>query len=55
MVGTYYLQYSITDTSGNISNTVMRTVLVTDQTAPVLVLDGAATISLMQGDIYTEQ
>jgi hypothetical protein len=53
-VGTYYLTYNYTDTSSNISNNVIRTVRVTDQTAPVLVLDGAPTISIMQGSAYIE-
>lgn len=38
-VGTYYLEYTHTDTSGNTGNTVIRTVNVTDQTAPVVTLN----------------
>jgi hypothetical protein len=53
-VGTYYLTYNHTDTSSNLSNNVIRTVRVTDQTAPVLALDGAPAISLLQGDTYSE-
>jgi Domain of unknown function (DUF5011)/Bacterial Ig-like domain len=54
-VGTYYLDYTITDTSSNISNTVTRTVVVVDQASPTLVLNGTAMISIMQGDVYIEQ
>lgn len=39
VVGTYYLEYTHTDTSGNTGNTVIRTVNVTDQTAPVVTLN----------------
>jgi Domain of unknown function (DUF5011) len=53
-VGTYYLTYNHTDTSSNLSNNVIRTVRVTDQSAPLLALDGAPAISLLQGDIYSE-
>ena len=54
-LGTYTLEYSYTDFAGNISNTVTRTVTVTDQSAPVVTLVGSATISIMQGSPYSEQ
>ena len=47
-VGTYYLTYRHTDSSGNISNAVIRTVRVTDQAAPVVALDGGSSIALLQ-------
>ncbi len=54
-LGTYTLEYSYTDFAGNISNTVTRTVTVTDQSAPVVTLVGSASISIIQGSSYSEQ
>ena len=42
-VGTYILEYTYTDMAGNTGNIVMRTVNVTDQTTPVVVLSGGDT------------
>lgn len=55
ILGAYTLEYSYTDFAGNISNTVTRTVTVTDQSAPVVTLVGSASISIMQGSPYSEQ
>ena len=39
-LGTYVLEYWYVDAGGNMSNMVTRTVHVTDQTAPVVTLNG---------------
>ena len=53
-VGTYTITYSATDAAGNTS-TASRTVDVVDTTAPVVVLTGAAEVTVELGDDYTEQ
>ena len=55
VIGIYVLEYNYTDTGGNISNTVTRTVNVTDQTAPVVTLSGFSPMTIAQGWSYTEQ
>ena len=55
--GEYVLTYSATDEAGN-TGTATRTVIVeaaADVTAPVVTLIGDATITLTEGDTYTEQ
>ncbi len=37
-LGTYTLEYTYTDVAGNLGNTVTRSVTVTDQSAPVVLL-----------------
>jgi hypothetical protein len=54
VLGTYTITYTTTDSSGN-SDSVERTVIVRDTTAPVLTLNGASTIYIEFGDTYTEQ
>ncbi|MFD2822446.1 immunoglobulin-like domain-containing protein [Lacinutrix iliipiscaria] len=54
--GTYFVNYNVSDSSGNAANQVTRTIIVSaDTTAPVIVLNGASTINLNIGDTYTEQ
>ncbi|MFK7782008.1 immunoglobulin-like domain-containing protein, partial [Psychroserpens sp.] len=54
--GTYFVNYNVSDSSGNNANQVTRTVnIVADTTAPVITLIGASTISLNVGDTYNEQ
>ena len=55
VIGTYILEYTYTDTAGNTGNIVTRTVNVTDQTAPVVVLSGGNTITIAQWWTYTEE
>ena len=56
LAGTYIITYNVSDSSGNAAIEVTRTVIVApDTTAPVIVLNGAATINLNVGDNYTEQ
>ena len=52
-VGTYTITYSATDAAGNTS-TATRTVNVVDTTAPVVILTGAAEVTVELGDDYTE-
>jgi chitodextrinase len=53
-VGTYIVNYNVSDAAGNPATQVSRTVNVTDGTAPVITLNGASTINLNVGDTYTE-
>ena len=51
--GTYILTYRKVDAAGNTGSTT-RTVVVADQTAPVVTLVGSGTITLANGAVYTE-
>ena len=56
--GTYVITYDCTDTSNNAATQVTRTVTVeaaTDNTPPVIELDGSATITITVGGTYNEQ
>ncbi|WP_299367458.1 immunoglobulin-like domain-containing protein [Winogradskyella sp.] len=54
--GTYFVNYNVSDSSGNAAAQVTRTVNVqADTTPPVINLIGASTINLTVGDTYTEQ
>ncbi len=53
-VAVYTIQYTYTDHAGNISNIEIRTVNVTDQTAPVTTLVGSATVTTAYGTGYTD-
>ena len=54
-VGTYVVTYNATDASGNVATPVTRTIVVKDTIAPVLTLNGAASLTLECGvDTYTE-
>ena len=52
--GTYVLSYTATDAGGNVSNTVTRTIVVSDTRLPTLALIGAASITVECGTAYTE-
>lgn len=53
--GIYLLSYQASDPSGNSANPLSRTVTVVDTTAPVITLNGSATLTLECGlDTYTE-
>ena len=54
-VGTFTINYNVSDAAGNAATQVSRTVNVSDNTAPVITLNGAATVNLNVGDSYTEQ
>lgn len=53
-VGTYTLNYNVSDAAGNAATQVSRTVNVTDGTAPVITLTGSSTINLTVGDSFTD-
>ena len=56
--GTYTITYDCTDTSNNAATQVTRTVTVeaaTDNTPPVIELDGSATITITVDGTYNEQ
>lgn len=56
VAGTYFVNYNVSDSSGNAAAQVTRTVNVNaDTTPPVIVLIGSATINLTVGDSYTDQ
>ncbi|MFS4483589.1 immunoglobulin-like domain-containing protein, partial [Hyunsoonleella sp. 2307UL5-6] len=53
--GTYLVTYDVTDAAGNSATQEVRTInIIPDTTAPVITLNGAATIDLSLGDVYTE-
>ena len=52
--GTYQLIYNYTDAAGNAAQTVTRTIEVVDTTAPVIVLNGDATITHEAGIAYVD-
>jgi hypothetical protein len=53
--GTYFVNYNVSDSSGNAAVQVTRTVNVqADTTPPVITLIGASTINLLVGDTYNE-
>lgn len=53
--GTYTINYDVSDAAGNTATQVSRTVIVSDNTAPVITLNGASTVNLNVGDSYTDQ
>ncbi|MBV1888510.1 MAG: DUF5011 domain-containing protein, partial [Urechidicola sp.] len=54
--GVYQITYNVSDAAGNNATPVIRTVNVNpDTTAPVITLNGAATINLTVGDSYADQ
>ena len=53
-VGSYTLNYNVSDAAGNAATQVSRTVNVVDGTAPVIILNGASTINLTVGDAFTD-
>ncbi|WP_426431789.1 immunoglobulin-like domain-containing protein [Winogradskyella sp. HB-48] len=56
VAGTYFVNYNVSDSSGNAAAQVTRTINVqADTTPPVIVLVGAANINLTVGDSYIEQ
>jgi hypothetical protein len=52
-LGTYTLEYTYTDISGN-TGTTTRTVTIVDTTAPVVTLSGSASVNIEYGTDYTE-
>ena len=52
--GSYVVTYNVSDAAGNAASEVTRTVIVEDQTAPVITLNGANPLNLAVGDTYAE-
>ena len=53
-LGTYTIQYDVSDSSGNAATTQTRTVHVTDTTPPAITLSGSANMTISVGSAYTE-
>jgi large repetitive protein len=53
--GTYEVTYNVSDAAGNPATEVIREVVVSDNSKPVIALVGPATLNLNIGDTYTEQ
>jgi len=53
-LGTYTITYSYTDSNGNVADTITRTVIVEDQTKPVLTLNGDSTVYVEYNGTYSE-
>ncbi len=54
VVGSYTLTYSVKDNAANSATTRIRTVIVSDNVAPILTLLGAATTTIQVGTIYLD-
>ena len=54
ILGDHILNFDVTDNAGNIAATVQRTVTVEDTTAPVILLEGDANVSINEGDSYVD-
>ena len=52
--GSYTVTYNVSDAAGNAAAAVTRTVTVTDTTAPVISLRGAATVNVEAGASYSD-
>ena len=52
--GTYIISYNVTDAAGNNATQVIRTVIVSDKTAPIIALLGSAAINHEQGTAYSD-
>jgi hypothetical protein len=50
----YTLSYDVTDAAGNVATTVTRSVVVSDQTAPVITLNGANPMSVEAGSTFID-
>ncbi len=50
----YTLSYDVTDAAGNVATTVTRSVVVSDQTAPLITLNGANPMSVEAGSTFTD-
>jgi len=56
-VGSYSLTYAVSDSAGNVAESVTRTVLVkdpADSSAPVITLNGNAVVNVEAGDTYND-
>ncbi|MBE8233375.1 MAG: DUF5011 domain-containing protein, partial [Endozoicomonadaceae bacterium] len=55
IVGSYKVNYNVSDTAGNAAATVTRTISVTDSIAPVITLIGENPLEVAYGASYVEQ
>jgi large repetitive protein len=55
IVGTYTLTYNVSDSSDNAAAEITRTITIADTLAPVIMLNGAAELSVDCNGVYTEQ
>lgn len=53
-LGTYTVTYNVSDSSGNAASQISRTVRVVDTVAPVITLDGNASINVTVGNAYND-
>ena len=53
-LGSYTVRYTKSDSAGNAATEVTRLVTVSDNTKPVITLNGSATVELEAGENYTE-
>lgn len=53
-VGSYTVNYNVSDAAGNAATQVSRTVIVSDNTAPIITLIGSSSVNLNVGDTYNE-
>ena len=53
-LGEFTVNYNAVDSSGNIADTVIRTISITDQTAPIISLVGETSLTIAQGSSYTD-
>ena len=54
VIGVYTLTYNAMDSGGNPATPITRTVSVTDQTAPVITLNGAVDVYVEAGTVYID-
>lgn len=54
LVGTYEITFNVSDRSGNAASEVLRSVVVQDQTPPVIKLNGYTALTLYEGQPYVE-
>ncbi|MDX8393580.1 MAG: DUF5011 domain-containing protein [Mariprofundales bacterium] len=51
---TNLINYNVTDAAGNVALVATRTVIVTDQTAPIITINGANPMTIAQGSIFAD-
>ena len=54
VVGTYTIDYDVTDSSGNAATTVTRTVNIVDTTAPVITENGTDPVTVVVNGSYSD-
>jgi len=53
-VGTYVLNYQVSDANGNTSNKLQRTISVVDTTKPLITLNGDEEVTIYQSDMFVD-